>query len=229
MKNKKWELIHELYTRMEQLCGKSLYQPEELLHGGALPQKDISEAEENETPREYSIEDMIELRTELRHQLDFLKIALAGMHSERDTYMILFPIVAQIDEIIQNNILRTINAGWPLLQKELFQIENAGEVFYEILEDILNKPQTPTAVYEVYYFCLRYGFRGRYESNPAKIVDYIKLLREKLEVHGKNNIPLETESIGQVKKIVRPYWYYLGAAGVFLLVYLLFVLVARNM
>ncbi|MEN6375660.1 MAG: DotU family type IV/VI secretion system protein [Smithella sp.] len=227
MKNKKWELIHELYVRMEQLCGKSLYQPEELLLGGASPQKKTA-GEENQPQKEYSIEDMIALRAELRNQLDFLKVALSDVHNERDTYMILFPIVAQIDEIIQNNILSPVDVSWPLLQKELFQIENAGEVFYEILEDLLNKPQTPTSIYEVYYFCLRYGFRGRYENNPAKIVDYINRLREKLEVHGEKDIPLEAESTGQVKKIIRPYWYYLIAAGVFLLVFLMLFLVAEN-
>jgi type IV/VI secretion system ImpK/VasF family protein len=227
LKNKNWELIHELYVRMERLCGKSLYQPAELLLGGKSPQKDTS-MEEREPQKEYSIEDMIALRAELRNQLDFLKVAMSDMHSERDTYMMLFPIVAQIDEIIQNNILSPVNVSWPLLQKELFQIENAGEVFYEILEDLLNKPQTPTSIYEVYYFCLRYGFRGRYEKHPAKIVDYINLLREKLEVNGKKDIPLETESIGQVKRIIRPYWYYLIAAGLVLLVYLILVLVAEN-
>jgi len=213
---------------MERLCGKSLYQPEELLLGGVeSPQKKTSR-DENEPQKEYSIENIIELRAELRNQLDFLKVALLDMHNERDTYIMLFPIVAQIDEIIQNNILSSVDVSWPLLQKELFQIENAGEVFYEILEDILNKPQTPTAIYEVYYFCLRYGFRGRHENNPAKIVDYISRLREKLEVHGEKDIPLETESTGQVKKITRPYWYYLIAAGVFILAFLMLFLVAEN-
>lgn len=223
MKNRKWELIHELYIRMERLCGKSLCRPEELLYGDT--QKKSSDAEDT-TERAYTIDEMIILRAELRNQLDFLKVELTGAYSERDAYMILFPIVAQIDEIIQNNILRSISVSWPLLQSELFKIENAGEVFYEILDDILNKPQTPGAVYEVYYFCLRYGFRGRYESNPAKIVDYIKRLREKLEMPEENDIPMETEQVGQVRKIIRPYWYYLIAAGVFFLVYLSLVLVA---
>ena len=31
MKNQHWEAIHELYTRMEKLCGKSLYVRENLL------------------------------------------------------------------------------------------------------------------------------------------------------------------------------------------------------
>lgn len=226
MKNKKWELIHELYVRLELLCGKSLYESEEL-RGDATPRgKKIQE--ENESPQEYSIEDMIAMRTELRNQLDFLKAALSDLHNERDTYMMLFPIVAQIDEIIQNNVLSSVDVSWPLLQKELFKIENAGEVFYDILEDVLNKPQTPTAVYEVYYFCLRCGFRGRYENSPAKISDYISRLGEKLEVHGAKDIPLETESTGQIKKIIRPYWYYLIAGGVSFLVFLVLFIIAGS-
>ena len=130
LKNKKWELIHELYVRLELLCGKSLYESEEL-RGDATPRgKKIQE--ENESPQEYSIEDMIAMRTELRNQLDFLKAALSDLHNERDTYMMLFPIVAQIDEIIQNNVLSSVDVSWPLLQKELFQIENARGVLRHI-------------------------------------------------------------------------------------------------
>lgn len=226
LKNKKWELIHELYLRLELLCGKCLYESEEM-RGDATPRGEKIQGK-NESPQEYSIEDMIAMRTELRNQLDFLKAALSDLHNERDTYMMLFPIVAQIDEIIQNNVLSSVDASWPLLQKELFQIENAGEVFYDILEDVLNKPQTSTAVYEVYYFCLRCGFRGRYENNPAKISDYISRLGEKLEVHGAKDIPLETESTGQIKKIIRPYWYYLIAGGVSFLVFLVLFLIAGS-
>jgi type IV/VI secretion system ImpK/VasF family protein len=226
LENKMWEQIHELYMRMERFCGKSLYLPEELLYGNAVVQKNGDDVS-REAEREYSLEDMIALRAELRNQLDFLKVELNGVFNERDIYMILFPLVAQIDEIIQNNILRTINVHWPLLQSELFQIENAGDVFYEILDNILNKPQTPGAVYEMYYFCLRYGFRGRYATNPAKIVDYIKHLREKLEMPEKGkDILIESESSGQVRKVIRPHWYYLIAAGVFLFVYLGLILIA---
>lgn len=227
MKNKKWEVIHEIYARMERLYGKSLCLPEEFLFEGSLFQKK-STGEENEPRKEFSIEDIIEVRADLRNQLDILKIVLSDLHNERETYMILFPVVAHIDEIIQNNVLSTVEMSWPPLQKELFQIENAGEVFYEILEDIINKNQTPNSIYEVYYFCLHYGFRGRYENNPAKIIDYMNLLREKLKVNEEIDISTDAESIGQVKKIIRPHWYYLSALGVFLLVYILLYIVAKN-
>ena len=87
------------------------------------------------------------MRAELRNQLDFLKATIAEHYSERDTYMVLFAIVAQIDELIQTNFLQTMNISWPLLQKELFQIDNAGEVFYEILDDIL--PKAPDAYFHL--------------------------------------------------------------------------------
>ena len=34
MKNEQWEAIHEIYTRMERLCGRSLYVSEASLFAG---------------------------------------------------------------------------------------------------------------------------------------------------------------------------------------------------
>ena len=177
MKNRQWEAIHEVYTRMEKLCGKNLYIPEESLYAGAGEKQNRKDMARDDESVIVTPDDMIRIRAELRTQLDFLKATLAEQYSERDTYTVLFAVVAQIDELIQTNFLRTLNLSWPLLQKELFQIDNAGEVFYEILDDILPKPQTNTFIYEVYFFCLRYGFRGRYENNPVKITEYLKNCR----------------------------------------------------
>ncbi|SEM09456.1 type IV / VI secretion system protein, DotU family [Syntrophus gentianae] len=226
MKNKPWEAIHEIYTRMEKLCGRSLYLPEESLYAVREEQLE-SEERQPEAGYLYSIDDVVRIRAELRNQLDFLRAALAEQYSERDTYMVLFAIVAQIDELIQTNLLRTMNTSWPLLQKELFQIEDAGEVFFEILDDILPKPQTPTFVYEVYFFCIRYGFRGRYESNPVKITEYLKKLQAKLK-QEEVELPLaEADERVKFKKFHSPYWNYLIMAGVLLAAYVFFVILGK--
>ena len=229
MKNKKWEAIHELYTRMERLYGKSLYKPEETLHRSVAEKQEGSTAYTDVSDHEYSLDDMIEFRAELRNQLDFLKTIFLEEHPERDTYMILFAIVAHIDEIVQNNILRAMNIDWPLLQKELFQVENAGEVYYEVLDSILQKPQTDPFIYEVYYFCLRYGFRGRYESKPATILEYIKKLQDKLQLEEKRNLQPDKEATGHIKKIRSPYLYYVIGAGIIAGVYIVLVITARLM
>jgi type IV/VI secretion system ImpK/VasF family protein len=228
MKNSHWEAIHEVYTKLEKLCGRSLYTP-----------KDTHYAADDETGQEGpvqpgvasdggpDVDDLVNVRSELRTKLDFLKAALEEQYSERDTYLVLFPIVAQIDELIQTNFLEAMQTSWPLLQKELFQIDNAGEVFYEILDDILLKPQTPLFVFEVYYFCLDYGFRGRYESNPVKLTEYIKKLQTKLQQEKLAIAPVEEEEMGRIGNFGSPYLNYLITAGALVGVYLLLLILGR--
>lgn len=228
MKNKSWEAIHEIYTRMEKLCGRSLYVPEELLHAGGEEHRKGAEIEEPEASQDsYSIDDIVRIRAELRNQLDFLQATLAEQFSGRETYMVLFAVAAQIDELIQTNVLRTMNTSWPLLQKELFDIEDAGEVFYEILDDILSKPQTSLFVYEVYFFCMRYGFRGRYENNHVKVTEYLKKLQAKLMPDEIPPPPVEIDENVKLKKFRSPYWYYLIAVGIIVFAYLFFLILAN--
>jgi type IV/VI secretion system ImpK/VasF family protein len=227
MKNKQWEAIHEVYTRMEKLCGRSLSIPEGSLYAGDDEQQSAEDSRFGGETVSYSADDIVHIRAELRTHLDFLKAVLGEQYSERDTYIILFAIVAQIDELIQTNFLRTMNMNWPLLQKELFQIDNAGEVYYEILDDILQKPQTHTFIYEVYYFCLRYGFRGRYENNPVKITEYLKKLQAKLKQEDIVISPVEAEDVGHIKQFSSPYWSYLIMAGILVAAYLFFVILGR--
>lgn len=229
MKNRKWEAIHELYSRMERLHGRSLYQPEEALYGGAAEAKPKAEAPAQAAEREYTLDELIEFRVELRMQLDRLKMAFSEEHSESDVYMILFAIVAHIDEIVQNNILHSLDISWPLLQKELFQIENAGDVYYDILDSILQKPQTNPFIYEVYYFCLRCGFRGRHAGNPASVAEYIKKLRDRIQAQGKRGFEPDREAAGQIRKILAPHWYYVIGAGIAAAAYIILLVVARNM
>ena len=229
MKNRQWEAIHEIYTRMEKLCGKSLYIPEE-------PASDLRDGEpsgskgsgKNGDQQEiHSVDDIVNLRTELRNQLDMLKAVIAEEYSESDTYMILFAITAQIDELIQARFLKILNISWPLLQKELFQIDDAGDIFFEIVDDILSKPQTHVFIYEIYYFCIRYGFRGRYDHNPAKISEYLKKLQAKLPDEG---IPIpdrEYDDSLKFRRFYSPFWIYLVLAGFLVLAYFCFRIMGK--
>jgi len=230
MKNKHWEAMHEVYTKMEKLCGRSLYTPEDWLYASSddLQQGvEVPQADSDISGR--TSDDIVQIRAELRTKLDFLRATLEDQYSERDTYLVLFPIVAQIDELIQTNFLRAMQTSWPLLQKELFQIDNAGEVFYEILDDILLKPQTPIFIYEVYYFCLRYGFRGRYESDPVKVTGYLKKLQARLKQEALPIPHAETEEMGRIRPFGSPYWNYLVTGGGLVVVYFLFLILGTYM
>lgn len=230
MKNTHWEAIHEVYSKLEQLCGRSLYNRDNPFYG-AEPGKVIVEPVpvDEETTMEVKADDLVEIRAEMRTQLDFLKATIEDQYSERDTYLILFPIVAQIDELIQTTVLERMHTGWPLLQKELFQIDNAGEVFYEIINDILLKPQTPLFIFEVYYFCLNYGFRGRYERDPVKLCEYRNKLLAKLEQGGVSIPGEESEETVHIGHFGSPLWGYLAVAGCLIGVYVFFRLLGRYM
>jgi type VI protein secretion system component VasF len=217
MKNEQWEAIHVLFEKMEQLCGP--------LESESISAKSKGEEEgkaQMEEARPAGVEsfDIVGVRAEIRKQLDILRVKLAEQLTERDCYLVVFPIVAYFDEHIKTCYLAEKQLSWPPLQKELFQIDEAGELFYETVDDILRKPQTIPFIYEVYYFCLNKGFQGKYVDNPVKISEYMKKLREKIPVVDLSSVQTAGDETGQVKLVGSALWYYLASAAVLILFYL---------
>jgi len=217
MKNEQWEAIHALFEKMEQLCGP--------LEGETIPAQSTAEEKvkaEMKEARPAGVEsfDIVGVRAEIRKQLDVLRVKLAEQLTERDCYLVVFPIVAYFDAHIKTYYLAEKQLSWPPLQKELFQIDEAGELFYETVDDLLRKPQTIPFIYEVYYFCLSQGFQGKYADNPVKISEYMKKLREKIPVVDLSTVQTAAEETGQVKLVGSALWYYLASAAVLVLFYL---------
>jgi len=126
--------------------------------------------------------DLVELRSQLRSQLDELRTVITEHYSERDAYFVIFPLTAHCDEIVKIMILDIQHLEWPPLQQELYQVEDAGDLFYELLDNALTKPDTLPLVYEVYYFCLQDGFCGRYSGNPNRVVEYLEKLQKQIRL-----------------------------------------------
>jgi type IV/VI secretion system ImpK/VasF family protein len=230
MKNDQWEAIQVVFEKMEQACGQ-LGSPVSPIHS-PLPSAEVStmvgEEEVSSAPDRDQGHDVVEARAEIRTQLDFLRVKLAETLAERDCYLVLFPIVAYFDEHVQTRYLDENQLSWPPLQKELFQIDDAGELFYETVDDLLRKPQTIPFIYEVYYFCLNQGFQGKYVDNPVKISEYMKKLREKIPVVDLSRVGSASEETGQIRLVGSAIWYYLASAAVLVLCYLLLLVLARN-
>ena len=125
---------------------------------------------------------LLELRSQLRDQLEDLRAVLTELYSERDAYFVLFPLTAHCDEIVKMLILDAQHLDWPPLQQELYQVADAGDLFYELLDNALSKPETLPLVYEVYYFCLQDGFCGRYSVNPNRVTDYLQKLQKHIRI-----------------------------------------------
>jgi type IV/VI secretion system ImpK/VasF family protein len=225
MKNEQWEAIQVVFEKMEQACAQ-LESAESLTQAAAEPYGETPTGEAA-TAADQSY-DIVGVRSEIRTQLDFLRVKLAETLTERDCYLVLFPLVAFFDEHVQTRYLQEYQMSWPPLQKELFQIDDAGELFYDTVDDLLRKPQTIPFIYEVYYFCLNQGFQGRYVDNPVKINEYMKKLREKIPVVDLASVQIAPEESGQIKLVGSAMWYYLSAAAVLVLCYFLLLAFSRH-
>lgn len=91
-------------------------------------------------------------------------------YSEDDVKRVIFAVVAFLDESVLSSRNPTF-ADWPRLplQAELFGNQLAGEVFFQELQRILNRPDANEVadLLEVFGLCLLLGFKGRYAAGGA--------------------------------------------------------------
>lgn len=207
MKNEQWHAVYTIFEKVEDLTGK-------LKTGGLfrfLPdsvQQAFAKKEaqkEPDAPRAGG--DIVLARSEIRTQLDILRADLAELMSERDCYLVIFPIVIHIDELIQSEYLRE-NQTWPPLQKELFGIDDGGDQFYETLNDLLRKPDTHPFIFEIFYFCMSHGFQGRYVDNRVKINEFMKKLKNKIPLEEVKIHQTSPDTPVQIRHFSSPYWAY---------------------
>jgi len=80
-----------------------------------------------------------------------------------------FGVVAFIDEtILASNWDRKEDWMNTPLQLERYDRYDAGEVFFEHLDDALEAPRRHAEVLEVYYLCMTLGFRGKYRIHEQE-------------------------------------------------------------
>ncbi|HMD83848.1 MAG TPA: DotU family type IV/VI secretion system protein [Terriglobia bacterium] len=82
-----------------------------------------------------------------------------------DVRLATFAVVALLDESILNSN-NPIFSDWPRmpLQEELFGVHTAGEMFFQCVDRLMGKSDSPQTadVLEIYALCLLLGYRGRY-------------------------------------------------------------------
>lgn len=197
MEKKLWKKIAELFSDMETGIA-------EFLSKEKLEVDDIIDSPDT---------NILQVREAIRKQLDMLRIDLAEYLTEQESYYVLFAIVIYIDEHIQVNVLDKADLTWPILQKELFDIDDGGNLFYDTLDHILKKPEISPFIFEVFYFCLKHGLKGKHISDPLAIADYKKRLEQKIdkeEVTPDTVIPDDTK---RFPLLFSPVWYYGVAIG----------------
>lgn len=154
-------------------------------------------------------------------------------YSPEDSRMAAFAVVAFLDESILNSSNPAF-ADWPRmpLQEEIFGTHLAGEMFYQVVERLLNRKDSVDLadLLEVYVLCLMLGFRGRYSmSGPEALRPMIEAVMEKIyRVRGRSYVlspswapPAETLQTRSSDPWVLRLLF--GAAATFLLALALFV------
>jgi type VI secretion system protein ImpK len=86
-------------------------------------------------------------------------------YAAEDARLAMFAVVAFLDESVLN-LHHPVFADWPRkpLQEELFGGHVAGEIFFQSLQRLLERNESPQLadVLEVFQLCVLLGYRGKY-------------------------------------------------------------------
>ncbi|MFB3776392.1 MAG: DotU family type IV/VI secretion system protein [Bryobacteraceae bacterium] len=86
-------------------------------------------------------------------------------YTAEDARLASFAVVAFLDESVLN-LQNPVFAGWPRkpLQEEMFGGHVAGEIFFQSLNRLLERSESPQLadVLEVFHLCVLLGYRGKY-------------------------------------------------------------------
>ncbi|HEX2734277.1 MAG TPA: DotU family type IV/VI secretion system protein [Polyangiaceae bacterium] len=168
--------------------------------------------------------DLVEMRQTVRHTFSELRTSLLDRLAEHDVYYILFPLVVYADELIAR-ATRGASERWEPLQGEFYEIENGGEMFYQVLDQRLRDAETHPLVLGTFYFCLLDGFSGMHQPSSRRITEYLATLRERFPI-AENKFPHVDEPAQKPELVDFPVLYYALAAAAVLSVYLLLVFIA---
>jgi type IV/VI secretion system ImpK/VasF family protein len=163
--------------------------------------------------------DLVVLRENVRRILAELRGKLSDVLSDHEVYYVLFPIVVYTDELVAT-ATRGAVMRWERLQSELYEVENGGELFYQILDERLKQEETHPLVLESFYFCLLDGFTGMYLAGSRKIEEYKIALVARIP-QPEIRFALTPARRAQPELVAFPWKYYALAAATVVVAYLI--------
>jgi type VI protein secretion system component VasF len=216
-----WFIIEQVVTETEAACGAALIQEKQFLRlqgeAALLPGgKYIDGGSEGA--------DIVKLRSLIRSRLGWLKQQLSMELTEREVYYCLFPLTIHFDEMV-HQYLSDKTRIWSPLQKELFNIDNGGEIFFTTADELLKRAQTLPLVFEVFYFCLRNGFKGAFINTESRLKDYLARLEARIPLPNFTPVTADAMDDQGVELLDFPWRYYVFGLGAVLGVYCLLFLV----
>jgi type IV/VI secretion system ImpK/VasF family protein len=127
-------------------------------------------------------ESMENTRKKMTTLVENVKSSLEQRLDKHHASLIIFAIVAAVDEKMHGYDYNTSKVRWAPLQKDFYAAYTAGEIFYKSLDEILDSPNIPNIVYQVYYAMLKRGFQGKYKDAKTQIAKYLDMLKDKIPV-----------------------------------------------
>lgn len=148
-----------------------------------------------------NLDEMDNSRKKMMSKLESLKSSLEQRMDKYQASLVLFPIVAATDEKMQAYDYNSTKIKWSTLQKDFFASNTAGEIFFKSLDEILDDPNIPNIVFQVYYAMLKRGFQGKYKDSKTQIAKYLDMLKDKVPVavQSKKKVPNTLSSDNQKK------------------------------
>jgi type VI protein secretion system component VasF len=172
-------------------------------------------------------------RAALRESLSMADAALTAYVGGRQRYQCLVALLAYLDER-ERVALGGLADGWGLAphQRELLDIDDGGDRFFDELADASARRDTHGLVLEIFLFCLRSGFVGRLRDHRFQLGATIAELTERV----RRDQPLRAEPavVGTAGRRPRvalvgfPARYYLVAGSVIALLFAALRLVSHR-
>ncbi len=157
MLNKKWESVFTIFKNMERIC------------------EPLFSIQNDLTPVNGNGSKVAEIHNELLKEIEEFKKTMDFNLPADDAKLVLVPIVLYFDELILTNYFSSNPLKWQLLQEKIYNSKNGGEKFFRIVNVVLKKEKIDKFVCELYYFCLKHGFKGKYIDDEAKIKGYMEM------------------------------------------------------
>ena len=181
------------------------------------------------TKETVNLDTLTAVREGISQHVEQLQLSFEQELDKHFASLSIFAIVAYIDEKLQRHVLDLRQGNWAPLQKDFYGAYNAGELFYETIDKIIDDSQVPPIVPEVFYFILKKGFQGKYRDSKTQIAKYLEILKDKIPVAKEVNETsgLEAPSSRFKKKIKT--WHYYAGAGVAPLLILAALYIASSM
>ena len=98
-------------------------------------------------------------------------------------------VIALLDESAQLSSARDCAEAWMarLLQYEHYKHSNLGRDYFDRLEALRQRPDTPLPLLEIYARCLAWGFEGRYREENR--LEDLRVLRDALRAELLHRLP----------------------------------------